>query len=98
MRADRWRPHPDRMMCATASRRSVDPSEGRTPTIVRAENMSTTEVDVLGPVDYLVIEFPEGKQNFKGEGMDELKSLVERGIVRMLDMIIISRNADGSVD
>ena len=34
--------------------------------------MSNTPLDELGPVDYLIIEFPEGHQNFTGEVIDEL--------------------------
>ena len=40
------------------------------------------EIDVLGPVDYLVVEFPADKANFSGEIAAELKSLVERGSAR----------------
>ena len=56
------------------------------------------DVDVLGPVDYLVVEFPADKANFKGEIAAELKSLVERELVRVLDLLIVRKNADGSFD
>jgi hypothetical protein len=56
------------------------------------------ELDELGPVDYLVIEFPAGQQNFTGEAAEELVRLAESGIIRVLDVLILVKNADGSVD
>jgi hypothetical protein len=50
----------------------------------------------LGPVDYLVIEFPGN--NMTGEGFPILVDLVERGIIRILDLAFITRGADGSID
>ena len=43
--------------------------------------MMTTDVDLseLGPVDYLVVEFPAGASNFTGEMAAELLALVEPG-------------------
>jgi hypothetical protein len=55
------------------------------------------DVDVLGPVDYLVVEFPADKANFSGEIADELKDLVERGVVRVLDLVLLRKDPDGSV-
>ena len=34
--------------------------------------MTERSLDELGPVDYLIVEFPAGAQNFTGEGADEL--------------------------
>ena len=61
------------------------------------ENTDTT-VEELGPVDYLVIEFPAGEQNFTGEAAQELAKLAESGIIRILDVLILVKNEDGSVD
>ena len=61
------------------------------------DNTDTT-VEELGPVDYLVIEFPAGEQNFTGEAAQELAKLAESGIIRILDVLILVKNADGSVD
>jgi len=47
--------------------------------------------DLLGPVDYLVIEFPAEEADFSGEIAAELKDLVERGVVRLLDLVLLSR-------
>jgi hypothetical protein len=57
-----------------------------------------SETDVLGPVDYLVVEFPADRANFSGEVAKELTALVDRNVVRILDLILIRRNADGSVE
>src|SRR4051812_22786252 len=57
-----------------------------------------TDFDELGPVDYLVVEFPPGQSNFNGEMAGELARLVEAGIIRVFDILILSKNEDGSVD
>jgi len=58
--------------------------------------MATPIADELGPVDYLVVEFPGSK--FNGEIAPELVDLVDRGIIRILDLIMIMKEADGSFD
>jgi hypothetical protein len=60
--------------------------------------MEASELEVLGPVDYLVVEFPTGKANFSGEMAAELRSLVDGEVVRVLDLVIVRRDADGSVE
>ena len=60
--------------------------------------MESSELDVLGPVDYLVVEFPADKANFSGEMAAELKSLVDRELVRVLDLVILRKEPDGSVE
>ena len=60
--------------------------------------MSANELDVLGPVDYLVVEFPADKANFTGEIAAELGSLIEGGTVRVLDLVILRKDEDGSVE
>jgi len=57
--------------------------------------MSTTDVE-LGPIDYLVVEWPAGKQP-SGEGLPLLVDLVDRGIVRVLDLAFLRVEDDGSV-
>ena len=52
-----------------------------------------TEQDV-GPIDYLALQFPHAKVT--GEGMAILLSLVDRGIIRILDLRVVLRSADGS--
>jgi hypothetical protein len=60
--------------------------------------MEASNGDVLGPVDWVVVEFPADKANFSGEMANELKSLVERGLVRVLDLVFLRKNDDGSID
>jgi Family of unknown function (DUF6325) len=59
--------------------------------------MEASNLDVLGPVDYLVVEFPADKANFSGEMAAELASLVDRELVRVLDLVIMSKDLDGAV-
>jgi hypothetical protein len=49
----------------------------------------------VGPVDYLVVEFPGNKMT--GEGLPILVDLVDRGIVRVLDLVFVRRDDDGTV-
>lgn len=60
--------------------------------------MGTTEIDEMGPVDYLVVEFPAGKSNFSGEMAAELASLTESGTIRVLDLLILNKAEDGTVE
>ena len=60
--------------------------------------MSVDEIDELGPVDYLVIEFPAGKSSFNGEMAEALTSLMDRGVIRVLDLLVIHKDEDGSFE
>ena len=60
--------------------------------------MTDRSLDELGPVDYLIVEFPAGQQNFTGEGADELLRLHDAGIIRIMDILILAKDADGSVE
>lgn len=53
-------------------------------------------LDELGPVDWIVVEFPGSR--FKGEIAPALEDLVERGIVRVLDLLLIRKDEDGGLD
>jgi hypothetical protein len=55
-------------------------------------------IDDLGPVDYLVVEFPAGHQNFTGEMAAALADLVDNGTIRVLDLMILKKDEDGSVE
>ncbi len=59
--------------------------------------MEANDLDVLGPVDYLVVEFPADKANFSGEMAAELTSLVDRKLVRVLDLLLLRKELDGSL-
>jgi hypothetical protein len=60
--------------------------------------MTNTPFDELGPVDYVVVEFPAGAKNFTGEMAAELLKLVDAGTIRIIDVLILDKNEDGSVD
>ncbi|WP_407320377.1 DUF6325 family protein [Isoptericola halotolerans] len=49
-----------------------------------------------GPVDYLVVELPTDRATGDA-AFPHLVDLVDRGIIRILDLVIVSRDADGSV-
>ncbi|MFG3659834.1 DUF6325 family protein [Streptomyces sp. NPDC047706] len=49
----------------------------------------------MGPIDYLIIEFPGNRMT--GEGFPLLLDLVERGIIRIIDLVFVRKDADGSV-
>ena len=55
----------------------------------------TDDLDAMGPIDYLVVEFPGNRMT--GEGMPLLVDLVDRGIIRILDLVFIRKELDGSV-
>jgi hypothetical protein len=51
----------------------------------------------LGPVDYLVVEWPAGKEP-TGEGLKHLVDLTDRGLIRVLDLAFVRKNEDGTLD
>ena len=53
------------------------------------------EPDVLGPVEFAVVEFPGGV--IGGDGFDALLRLADSGVIRVLDLEFVTRIADGSV-
>jgi hypothetical protein len=50
----------------------------------------------LGPIDYLIVEWPPGKEP-TGEGLDILVDLSERGLIRILDLAFVAKETDGTV-
>jgi len=56
------------------------------------------DLDTLGPVDYVVVEFPAGASTFTGEMAEELVRLVDAGVIRVIDVLILTKNEDGTVD
>jgi hypothetical protein len=53
-------------------------------------------VDDLGPVDWIVVEFPGSR--FNGEIAPALHELVERNLVRVLDLLVLKKEANGSLE
>src|SRR4029450_502674 len=63
-----------------------------------AQVMTDRSLDELGPVDYMVVEFPAGASNFTGEMAKELLALVDSGTIRVIDILILAKKEDGSVE
>ncbi len=59
--------------------------------------MTERSLDELGPVDYLIVEFPAGLQHFTGEGAYALLRLHDAGIIRIMDILILQKGQDGTV-
>jgi hypothetical protein len=53
------------------------------------------DIEAMGPVDYLIVEFPGNRMT--GEGVPILLDLVDRGIIRILDLAFIRKEADESI-
>ncbi len=60
--------------------------------------MADVDINELGPVDYLVVEFPPGASHFTGEMAAELAKLVDSGTIRLLDLVILAKDADGAIE
>jgi hypothetical protein len=54
----------------------------------------TSTLEDMGPIDYLVVEFPGSRMS--GEGLPLLVDLVDRGIIRILDLVFIRKLPDGT--
>jgi hypothetical protein len=57
--------------------------------------VNDTDVE-LGPIDYLVVEWPAGKQP-SGEGLPLLVDLVDSGLIRLLDLAFVRKEDDGTI-
>ena len=57
--------------------------------------MNDNDIEV-GPIDYLVVEWPAGKQP-DGEGLKHLIDLTDRGIIRVIDLAFVQKDEDGTV-
>ena len=66
--------------------------EGGIP--LEVEDLAGHDLEDMGPVDYVLIEFPDGQP--KGEAAPLLLDLVERGVIRILDLMFISKDEDGT--
>ena len=55
----------------------------------------TDEAEPMGPISYLIVEFPGNKMT--GEGLSALIDLVDRGVIRILDLRFVTCRDDGSV-
>jgi hypothetical protein len=100
------------LLAAVAGRRSPAPGEdgavdgehreawdvivgGPFPARTTGERPMDDEIDEMGPIDYIVVEFPENRLD--GEALPLLLDLVERGIIRVLDLAFVEKSASGEV-
>jgi hypothetical protein len=60
--------------------------------------MTDVSLDDLGPIDYTVVEFPAGQSHFTGEMIAELVALVDAGTIRVIDILILTKDDDGTVE
>ena len=60
--------------------------------------MTERSLDELGPVDYLVVEFPAGASNFTGDMARELVKLSDAGTIRVIDILILTKDENGAID
>jgi hypothetical protein len=63
--------------------------------MTEVDETTSTDDRQLGPVDYLIVEFPGSRMT--GEGLPLLVDLVDRGIIRILDLALVKKNTDGTV-
>ena len=60
--------------------------------------MSENEIDELGPVDYLVVEFPAGRAASPARWPSNHRSWSTLGIIRILDLLVLQKDDDGNVE
>jgi hypothetical protein len=60
--------------------------------------MTDEALDELGPVDLVVVEFPPDRATFTGEMVDELVKLTEAGTIRVMDILVLTKDEDGGVE
>src|SRR6516165_12300654 len=64
----------------------------------RRAHMADIDIDQLGPVDWLVVGFPADKASFSGAMAEELKKLMDSGTIRVLDLMMVTKAEDGTVE
>jgi len=60
--------------------------------------MTGDPLDHLGPVDFVIVEFPAGERNFTGEAAEELVKLVEAGSIRVIDVLVLVKDENGAIE
>src|SRR3954464_15966317 len=61
----------------------------------RRDGAVTSTINEMGPVGYVVVEFPGNRMT--GEGFQLLVDLVDRGLIRIIDLAFVSKDAEGKV-
>ena len=75
-------------LTGTVDVRYCGPHQRRSPSMA-------DDADAIGPVSYLIVEFPGNKMT--GEGLPILVDLVDQGVIRILDFLFVMRGDDGSL-
>jgi hypothetical protein len=77
-----------------------DTSDRRQANSGQENEMMTAQVpqNQPGTVDYVVVEFPAGASTFTGEAAAELRAMAGSGIIRVIDVLILTKDADGTVE
>ena len=57
---------------------------------------TTPETEAHGPVDFVLLEFPMA--GLTGRASEELIRLVEQGVIRLFDLLVVMKNEDGAVE
>ena len=60
--------------------------------------MADAALDELGPVDFVIVEFPAGQSNFTGEMAAELVKLVDAGTIRLIDVLVLAKDENGDIE
>jgi hypothetical protein len=60
-----------------------------------ADLEQSRDLDTLGPIDFIVVAFPT--ERMTGEAFPLLVDLVDRGVIRILDLEFIRKDEDGTV-
>ena len=61
-----------------------------------AQVVDETDVEELGPIDWIVVEFPGSR--FNGEIAPALRDLVDRDLVRVLDLLVLKKDSEGTLE
>jgi hypothetical protein len=61
-----------------------------------SQDTQAPELDELGPIDYLIVEFPADREP-DGSALPYLFDLVDNGVIRLIDLAFIRRDLDGTV-
>jgi hypothetical protein len=59
-------------------------------------NEAVTELEEMGPIDYLLVEWQETRPH--REIAPQLVDLVGRGLIRILDLVFLAKDEDGTVE
>ena len=56
----------------------------------------STAPETMGPIGYLIVEFPQGHR-FDGRALAQLVELVDRGLIRVLDLVFVRKDESGAI-